>query len=99
VGYARYFCPARIAAAPSEQPGLRKSRNPKRSEATQRLGPKAGVGNAGRRRTASGKSQSTPPPNIPPHFEIKVTAAGPAAWLAPAQLYQLCQLWPPGRYV
>ena len=39
----------------------------------QRLGPKAGVGNAGRRRAASGKIRTTPLPDIPPHFEIKVT--------------------------
>ena len=40
MGYARYFCPARIAAAPSEQPGLRKSRNPKRARHSNAWGPR-----------------------------------------------------------
>ena len=47
----------------------------------QTLGAKAGVGNAERRRAASGKSRSTPLPDIPPSFEIKVTVE-PSAMLA-----------------
>ncbi len=47
----------------------------------QTLGAKAGVGNAERRRAASGKSRSTPLPDSPQSFEIKVTVE-PSAMLA-----------------
>ena len=43
--------------AKADGPVLQKSRNPKRGEASQSLGSKAGVGNAGQRRAASAKAE------------------------------------------
>ena len=64
---------------------VRKIRNPKRGEAQQRLGPWAGVSNAGLKRAARELERATLLRGIQPQFEIKVTARASHARLRPAR--------------
>ncbi len=62
--------------ASSRRKVLRKIRNPKRGAASQRLGPKAGVVRRGPEDALPRQNRSTLPTDIPPRFEVKVTARG-----------------------
>jgi len=75
---------------------LRKISNPKRREAQQRLGPKAGVSNAEKPKTRYPGKTETPPPNVPLRFEVNVTARGQGDNAREGGLIGLGYSLPPG---